>query len=67
MTVCNASNPVSKCAKSCSFGGRGRREVSDHVNGVYSLAQGPLHLAREKRSEKRGSGLEKNGKKTVYF
>ena len=41
--------------------------MSDHMTGVYSLAQGPLHLAREKRGEERGSGLEKNGKKTVYF
>ena len=59
--VCNATNPGSKCAKSCSVSGRGRREVKDHVTDVYSLAQGPIHLAPEKREEKRGSGLDKNG------
>ena len=61
--VCNATDPGSKCAKSCSSGGRGRREVSGHTTvEVYTLAQGPLHLARKKRDEKRGSGLDKSGK-----
>ncbi|KAJ7382017.1 hypothetical protein OS493_037660 [Desmophyllum pertusum] len=57
--VCNATDPGSKCAKKCPSSGRGRREASDHVTGdVYSLAQGPLHLARE---EKRGNVLDKSG------
>ena len=35
--------------------------MSNHVTDVYSLAQGPLHLARETREEKRGNGLDKSG------
>ena len=63
VVVCNATDLGSKCAKSCSSGGRGRREVSGHTTvDVYTLAQGPLHLARKKREEKRGSGLDKSGK-----
>lgn len=55
--VCNSSDPDSKCAKRCLQGGRGRREMGDHLGNVYSLAQGPLHLARTERDEKRASGL----------
>ena len=60
--VCNASDPGSKCAKSCSSSGRGRREVGGHMTKLYSLAQGPLHLVRQKREEKRASGLDNSGK-----
>ena len=60
--VCNASDPGSKCAKSCSSVGRGRREVGDHMTKLYSLAQGPLHLVHQKREEKRASGLDNSGK-----
>ena len=60
--VCNASNPSSECVKKCPSSGRGRREVSDHVtDDVYSLARGPLQLAREKREEKSGSTANKSG------
>ncbi|KAJ7390067.1 hypothetical protein OS493_027592 [Desmophyllum pertusum] len=60
--ICNSTDPGSKCAKKCPSSGRGRREASDHVTGdVYSLAQGPLLLAREKREEKRGNVLDKSG------
>ncbi|KAL9968065.1 hypothetical protein ACROYT_G026392 [Oculina patagonica] len=58
--VCNATDPDSQCAKKCPSSGRGRRAVNDHVTDVYSLAQGPLHLAREKRDEKRDNGLHKS-------
>ena len=59
--VCNATNPGSQCAKKCPSRGRARRAVSDHVTDAYSLAQGPLHLARETREEKRRIGLDKSG------
>ena len=59
--VCNATDPDSQCAKKCPSSGRGIRSVSDHVADVYSLSQGPLHLARETREEKRGKGLDKSG------
>ena len=39
--------------------------MSDHVTDVYSLAQGPLHLARETREEKRGIVLDKTGMYTA--
>jgi len=53
--VCNASDPSSKCIKKCPSSGRGRRQVNDHMTDyAYSLAQGPLHLAREKREKKSG-------------
>ena len=60
--VCNATDPGSKCAKKCPSSGRGKREVNDHMgNDVYSLAQGPLHLARGKREEKSDSNVDKSG------
>ncbi|KAJ7390064.1 hypothetical protein OS493_027589 [Desmophyllum pertusum] len=60
--VCNSTDPSSKCAMNCPSGGRGRREASDHVtDDVYSLAQGPLLLAREKREETHGNFLDKSG------
>ena len=60
--VCNATDPASKCAKKCSSGGRGRRGISDHMTGdVYTLAQGPVHLAREKREKKSDSDVDKSG------
>lgn len=51
LVACNATNPGSQS-------GRGRREVGDHVTNVYSLAEDPLHLVREKREEK---DLDKSG------
>ena len=59
--VCNGTDRGSQCAKRCPSSGRGRREVSDHMSDVFSLAQGPLHLAREKPEEKRGNVLDKSG------
>ena len=36
--------------------------MRDHMtNDVYSLAQGPLHLAREKREEKSDRTVDKSG------
>ena len=55
--ICNATDPGFQCVKSCPSGGRGRREVSGHMtDDVFSLSQGPLVLAREKRDEKQVSG-----------
>jgi len=59
--VCNGTDRDSKCTKNCPTSGRGRREVSDHMSGAYYLAQGPLHLAREKREERRLDVLDKSG------
>ena len=60
--VCNATKPESKCTKKCPSSGRGRREVSDLMtDDVYSLAQGPLRLGKEKEEEKRDKSLEKSG------
>ena len=61
--VCNATDPSSKCNKKCLSRGRGRREMHDQTtDDVYSLAQGPLHLVREKRDEQSDSAVDKNGK-----
>ncbi|KAL9968064.1 hypothetical protein ACROYT_G026391 [Oculina patagonica] len=65
--VCNATDPDSQCTKKCPSSGRGRRAVSDHVTDVYYLAQGPLHLAREKREETRGNGLHKSGSSSTVL
>ncbi|KAL9968085.1 hypothetical protein ACROYT_G026412 [Oculina patagonica] len=65
--VCNATNPDSQCAKKCPSSGRGRRAVNDHVTDVYSLAQGPLHLARQKREETRRNGLDKSGSSPTFL
>ncbi|KAL9968062.1 hypothetical protein ACROYT_G026388 [Oculina patagonica] len=65
--VCNATDPDSQCAKKCPSSGRGRRAVSDHVTDVYSLVQGPLHLAREKREETRRNGLDKSGSSLTFL
>ena len=59
--VCNGTDPGSKCSKKCPSSGRGRRGVSDHMSGVYSLSQGPLHLARQRGEEKSVNGLNKGG------
>ena len=43
--------------------GRGKRVVSHHViDDVYSLAQGPIHLAGGKRERKKENAFAKNGK-----
>jgi len=65
--VCNGTDPGSKCAKKCPSSGRGRREVSDHATGTYYLAQGPLHLARDKREEKSGYVLDKRGSSPIFL
>ena len=57
VVVCNSTDPASQCAKKCPPNGRVRREVTDHMSKVYSLAQGPIQLVREKREEKRGNGF----------
>ena len=62
VTICNAINPGSQCAKKCPSNGRRRREVRDHMTDhVYALAQGPIHLAREKREQKSDSDVDKGG------
>ena len=68
VTVCNATDSGSQCAKECSSTGRRKRAVGDHVHDdVYSLAQGPLLLSGSKREEKIGdsSGSDKNGMYTI--
>jgi len=62
--ICNATDPGSQCVRSCPSGGRGRREVGDHMtdDDDYSLSQGPLYLAREKGDKMKSSGLNKSGK-----
>ena len=61
VTVCNATNPVSQCVKKCPSSGREKREASDHMTDTYFLAEGPLHLARDKREEKRGKVFNESG------
>jgi len=65
--VCNGTDPGSKCSKKCPSSGRGRREVRDHMSGVYSLSQGPLHLARQRREEKSANGLNKSGSSPIFL
>ncbi|KAL9968113.1 hypothetical protein ACROYT_G026445 [Oculina patagonica] len=65
--VCNATDPDSQCAKKCPSSGRERRAVTDHVTDVYSLAQGPLHLARGKRDENRDNVLDKSGSSPAFI
>jgi len=66
--VCNATYPSSKCNKKCPSSGRGRREVNDHVtDDMYSLVQGPLYLAREKREEKRASNADKRVSSAAFM
>ena len=68
VTVCNATNPGSKCSMKCPSSGRGKRELSDDVTyDVYSLVQGPLHLTHEKRKENRGRILDKTGTSMSCF
>ena len=52
--VGNATDPVPQ-------GSRKRREIGDHVNNVYALAEDPLYSVRGKREEKRGKDLDKSG------
>ena len=59
--VCNGTDPGSKCSKKCPSNGRGRREASDRMPDVYSLSQGPVHLARQRRAEKSANALNKSG------
>ena len=35
--------------------------MSDHMSDKYSLSQGPLHLARQRREEKSANGLNNKG------
>ena len=68
VTVCNATNPGSKCSMKCPSSGREKRELSDNVTyDVYSLVQGPLHLTHEKRKENRGRILDKTGTSMSCF
>ena len=63
VTVCNATDPDSLCSKTCSVSGRRKREVNDLMTDeLYSLAQGPIHLARTKEEGKREKSLDKNGR-----
>ena len=61
VTVCNATDPDSQCVKKCPSSGRGKRAAADHITETYFLAEGPLHLARNKREEKPANNLSKNG------
>jgi len=65
--VCDGTDPGSKCSKKCLSSGRGRREVSDHMFGVYALSQGPLHLARQRREKKSANGLNKSGSSPIFL
>ena len=48
--ICNATDPNSRCALGCQERGRrSAKALHDTANDVYSLAQGPLTLNREKR------------------
>ena len=61
VVVCKANDPDSQCAKKCPSSRRERRAVSDHATDAYALTQGPLHLAREKREQMDGEGVDKSG------
>jgi len=65
--ICNATDPSSKCNKKCPSSGRGRREVNEQMtDNMYALAQGPLHLTREKREE-RNSIADKSGSSPTFM
>ncbi|PFX22810.1 Oncoprotein-induced transcript 3 protein [Stylophora pistillata] len=66
--VCNATNPASQCVKKCSSSDREKRAMSGHVtNDVYSLAQGPIHLARGKRERKEKNAFDKIGSSPFFM
>ena len=53
VVICNTTDPASRCAKKCSAGGRGRRDLNaDQVNDVYTLSQGPILLVQRKQKER---------------
>ena len=48
--VCNVTDTNSRCARGCqSRSRRSLKPLPESTDGVYSLAQGPLTLNREKR------------------
>lgn len=68
VTVCNTTNAASQCTRNCLSNGRGKRAVSDHVNDdVYSLAQGPIHLARGKREREEEKAFAKSGSSPFFM
>ena len=46
--VCNATDPQSRCARGCEKKPRLRRESEVQHHKIYSLAQGPITLDRNK-------------------
>ena len=61
VTVCNATDPDSQCVQKCPSSGRGKRAAGGQMTDTYFLAEGPLHLARNKREEKRANNFRTNG------
>ncbi|KAL9955740.1 hypothetical protein ACROYT_G037108 [Oculina patagonica] len=59
--ICNGSDLLSECKKMCPSGGVRKRQAPDHVTDKYSLVQGPIHLARDKRDENEMELSDKNG------
>ena len=62
--ICNGADYLSDCKKVCHSGERRKRDVSGHMNDKYSLVQGPIHLAREKRD---GDSMELSTKDGELF
>ncbi|RMX43597.1 hypothetical protein pdam_00020598, partial [Pocillopora damicornis] len=60
VTVCNATDPDSQCVQKCPSSGRGKRAAGGQMTDKYFLAEGPLHLARNKREEKRANNFRTN-------
>ncbi|PFX21610.1 Oncoprotein-induced transcript 3 protein [Stylophora pistillata] len=55
--ICDATDPDSQCAKKCSSGNIGKRQVSDHeMDEQYSWTQGPLLHVSEEKEEKESNG-----------
>ncbi|XP_066029404.1 ZP domain-containing protein [Pocillopora verrucosa] len=61
VTVCNATDPDSQCVQKCPSSGRGKRAAGGQMTDTYFLAEGPLHLAHNKREEKRANNFRTNG------
>ena len=61
--ICNATDPTSQCAKPCPIRDRKKRSEAGHMtDDVYSVSQGPLRLAGEKREDTNSNALDKRSK-----
>ena len=61
--ICNATDPTSQCAKPCPIRDRKKRSEDRHmIDDVYSVSQGPLRLAGEKREDTNSNALDKRSK-----